>query len=506
MISKTKGKIRTVWHFGTCALVVWLGFSFSPALWGQMAGYPPPRDPDYKKALNATVEDLMPTARLVARKPARRMALSPGYGIKSGDKVLIVVSSRFDKRVLEAIRRAIVELGGKVDIVLTHADSPELITENAGHAEIGMMGGEGGPNESRFVRSAGVRALFQANVSVGGPGYDVVVAGSGGPNPRSDYRWEYIPWDTADKFLYSMASFPYEIQELLDKKLWNALLNARSIHATDPEGTDISWRWEPKFAGMLRENFPGYPIVKEGHLSPMPLFMSPIEADAHGVIAGTINHRGTFPHLKLTIEKNSIIKVEGGAEYGRMWREILEDCRSIQYPGFPAPGCGWLEESAIGTAPWRTRGLAADLWNMFNWESGSSGVIHWGLGVSQNFEYHPAVRKWYEDNANKSIRGAGHNHIHTYFTTMDFTDANGKTVRVLDKGRLTFLDDPEIRKIAEKFGNPDEFLKERWIPPIPGINLPGNYMKDYAANPFAYLHPIMEKVRREVGWNPDIGE
>jgi hypothetical protein len=489
-------------------LVAGFALGLGAPVYGQMAGYSAPRDPDYKVALNATVEDLMPVARLMAKKPSRRMALSPGYGIKPGENVLIVVSTRFDSRVLEAIRRAIVEAGAKVDIVRTHAVEPTARSGNAGETELQFSGEGGAPPQSRLSGARGTRALFEANVSVGGQGYDLVIEGTGGPNPKADYRWEYIPWDTTDKFLYSMAAFPYELQEMVDKLLWKTLTSARKIHATDPEGTDMTWSWDPKFEGMLRENWPGYEILKQGHISPMPLFMSPVEANANGKIAGNINHQGTFPHLVLTIQKNDIVKVEGGGEFGRRWDEVLQDCKNvgIHYPGFPAPGCGWFEEAAIGTDPWRTRDLAADIRNRYVWERGRSGVIHWGLGVSQNFEYHPAIQDWYRNNASKAKRGGGHNHIHTYLTTMDMTDANGKTTRVLDKGRLTFLDDPEVRKIAAKYGNPDELLREKWIPPYPGINMPGDYMKDYAADPYSFIHPYQEKLRREAGWKPEMGD
>jgi hypothetical protein len=372
-----------------------------------------------------------------------------------------------------------------------------------------LFQGEGGADpQSRLAGSRGTRALFDANLAAGGTGYDLVIEGTGGPNPRAAYRWEYIPWDTPDKFLYSMAAFPYELQELMDVKLWKAITSARKIHATDPEGTDITWNWDPKFEGMLHENWPGYEILKQGHISPMPLFMSPVEANANGKIAGNINHAGTFPHLVLTIQKNEIMKVEGGGEFGRRWDEVLQDCKTvgIHYPGFPAPGCGWFEEAAIGTDPWRTRDLAAEIRNRYVWERGRSGVIHWGLGVSQNFEYHPAIQQWYRENASKAKRGGGHNHIHTYLTTMDVTDANGRATRVIDKGRFTFLDDPDVRRVAAKYGNPDEMLREKWIPPYPGINLPGDYMKDYAADPYSFLHPRLEKLRQEVGWTKELGD
>jgi hypothetical protein len=489
-------------------VVAGLCFELGGRAYGQIAGYPAPRDPDYKKALQVTVEDLMPVARLMASKPSRRMALSPGYGIKEGENVLIVVSSRFDGRVLEAIRRAIVEAGASVDIVRTHARTPATKSGNAGFEEL-SMGGEGGAiPQSRFAGTRGVKALFDVNVSLGGKGYDLVISGTGGPNPKADYRWEYIPWDTPDKFLYSMSAFPYEIQEKVDQMLWDTIAKARKIHATDPEGTDITWNWDPKFVGMLKEHWPGYDILKQGHISPMPLFMSPVEANANGKIAGAINHAGTFPHLVLTIQNNEIVNVEGGGEFGRRWKEVLDDCKrkGIHYPGFPAPGCGWFEEAAIGTDPWRTRDLAADLRNRYVWERGRSGVIHWGLGVSRNFDYHPELQNWYRQNTGNVARGGGHNHIHTYLTTMDITDANGKTVRVLDKGRLTFFDDPEVRKIAAKYGNPDELLREKWIPPYPGINLPGDYMKDYAADPYSFLHGYQEKLRKEAGWTPEMGD
>ena len=89
---------------------------------------------------------------------------------------------------------------------------------------------------------------------------------------------------------------------------------------------------------------------------------------------------------------------------------------------------------------------------------------------------------------------------------MDFTGENGRVVRILDKGRLTFLDDPEVRNAAAKYGDPDQILREKWIPSIPGITLPGDYMKDYAADPYAVIHPHQERLRREAGWTLEMGD
>ena len=32
------------------------------------------------------------------------------------------------------------------------------------------------------------------------------------------------------------------------------------------------------------------------------------------------------------------------------------------------------------------------------------------------------------------------------------------------RGHLTVLDDPEVRRVAAKYGDPDELLREDWIP------------------------------------------
>ena len=447
----------------------------------QPGAYPAPRHPQFR---NFTVEDLLPKARILVRKPASRQPLEPGYGIKPGMRVLILVDKNFSTVVLEAIDQAIEEVGGRVDIIRTHVPQRGDLEGNQGWQEINFF--------SSFISKDTTKqpnALQNALVATGalsGGRYDLLLNGSGGPIPVTDFGWEYIPWDSPDKFYYSQAGFPYELQKAIDDKAWDYVIRNRKSHAEDPEGTDLTWSWHPNFVAQLREEWPGYNMVLAGHLSPFPLFLSPKEAEANGVISGTINHVGTFPFLKLTVQQNAITKIEGGAKYGQMWQEMLEKCRRIQYPGFPAPGCGWLEESAIGTDPWRTRSLTSDtqLWQ-FSWERGRSGVIHWGLGVTRNTSALPSVLEWHQTHENPV--GGGHFHIHTYLTTLDFTLEDGKTVRLLDKGHMTLLDDPEIRAIAAKYGDPDELLQEKWVPAFPGINVPGDYMKDYAADPMKFI-------------------
>lgn len=448
--------------------------------------YPAPRTPNYNS--DATAEDLLPIARTLVRKPSLRQPLEPGYGIRPGERVLILVSSTFDDRVLEAISRAIAEVGGRADIMKTYAAPRGKATANHGHGEVRL------PGEPAQYGGGGTSDIRRDLVALGK--YNLLVNGSGGPVPTTPFRWEYIPWDTVDKFMFSQAGFPYEVQKALDDKLWQTLLRARKVRVTDPEGTAMSWNWKPNYAGMVHEEWPHYEGTLTGHIGSFPQFLSPADAEANGTIGGTINHTGTFPRILLTLRNNEIVKIDGGGEYGEKWKQMLELCRGTQFPGFPAPGCGWFEEAAVGTDVWRARGLEIDEYaGGASWERGRAGVIHFGLGVARNVTDLPAVAQWMEQNQPVTT---GHWHIHTYFNTMDFNMEDGKQIRVIEKGRLTFLDDPDVRRIAAKYGNPDEILNEKWIPAIPGINVPGNYLTDYAPDPYKVIAKQQTELRNKV--------
>ena len=61
---------------------------------------------------------------------------------------------------------------------------------------------------------------------------------------------------------------------------------------------------------------------------------------------------------------------------------------------------------------------------------------------------------------------------------------------------MTSLDNPEVRALASRYGDPDYLLAEDWIPEVPGINAPGDYLKDYAPNPGGYALQVMDKANK----------
>ena len=468
--------------------------------WGLVRAqdYPAPRYPELPKVESA--EDLLDIARVVVRKPSRRETLRPGYNIRAGEKVLMVIPSNFSPLVRDALAMAIREMGAQLDIAILHASSGSgaQAHEHEGLPQDGTVEAtrmldppQSERGESRYQK---VMALVNSDH------YDLVIEGGGGPQPLTPYRWERIPWETIEKFVVS-AGFPADVQTLIDKKIWDAFKNARRIHVTDPEGTDISWSVKPEHVDKLLKEYddpiypPGtYDIVKRGHISLTPLFLPMSDIDAKGVVAGTINHAGVFPRVKLVLEGGKVVRADAGGRYGETIQAVLKKYENVQYPGFPGKGVGWFIEAALGTNPRRARVSTVIKGERMSWERGRAGVIHWGFGVSTPVTY--SHREEYAEKVKAEGLTRGHFHIHTYFSTIDVETRDGQTIRITDRGHITFLDDPEVRQLAAQYGDPDEILQEAWIPAVPGINIPGDY-ENYAADPGRWIKLDVERLEQK---------
>jgi hypothetical protein len=147
----------------------------------------------------------------------------------------------------------------------------------------------------------------------------------------------------------------------------------------------------------------------------------------------------------------------------------------------PRPGLFWLWEVAIGTNPKITRPAGIELLSSggFEWERRRSGVIHLGFGT----RWRGSEEVWAGE------RGLlyGHLHIHLLFPTFTIFSRDGEPRDIIRNGRLTALDDPEVRDLASRYGNPDQLLSEDWIPSIPGITAPGDYA-GFARDPAPFIY------------------
>jgi hypothetical protein len=115
-----------------------------------------------------------------------------------------------------------------------------------------------------------------------------------------------------------------------------------------------------------------------------------------------------------------------------------------------------------------------------------AGYVHSGFGA-----FAPAQREMIDAGMPWT-----HLHIHSQFATLTGRTRRGEEVVIIDKGHLAALDDPKVRALAARYADPGTLLREVWFPAVPGINCPGDYLKDYARDPIAWIlretreHPV----------------
>ena len=428
----------------------------------------------------ADLSELLPIARGLSGWAEKRNCHVGfvGYGSTvGGNKVLIAVDREYDPEVPLAVAQALREKGAHVDILTLDMGNPDREFDHLDEVRV-IMRREPWENNPRRWEGIPFVEDFAAK-----RGYDLLIHGKGGPIPKTDYRYEQIPWLRAEHFRQPSTLYPLELHLLINRKTWEPIWNygrGGKARLTDAEGTDISWTyWEEYYDGS-RYGFCADP--RHGHLFSHPVPPLIVKEDAAGVVAGTTSHFSrAFPHVKVELEAGQIGKVIGGGAYGEAWRDLLEETRRTQYPCFPRPGLFYLWEAAIGTNPKVSRPSHVERHSSggFEWERRRSGVIHMGFGTL----WRSAEERWAGE------RGLlyGHLHIHLLFPTLVVTGKDGREYTVIRNGRLTALDDPEVRALAARFGDPDELLKEDWIPQIPGITGPGSY-EDYARDPAAWIY------------------
>lgn len=450
--------------------------------------YPAPRYPTLPQHIS--VDDLMPAARAIVQRdsPGSHLVL-PGYGIKRGDKVLLVVAPDHDVRVLDALRRAIQEVGASASILI----GPDRPPPGDGAAEFVV---EFNAANFGLVSTGGISGSTQSAIATAGH-YNVIISGEIAINlpveQRGKVRTAVLPWVFADQMMASETSLPAELLKRIDDTVSRQVKMAVAFHATDPEGTDLSWPASPGiWDGTSVFNDAGHLNIRG--INRLGEVSKPGYVGATGVIAGTWSHTGPAPYVRLTLKNDHVERIEGTGPYADKWREMAQRYKDVTWPSKQGPGLfSWLFEAALGTNPREFRPNDAlqrvtGSWN----ERLRTGVVHWGIGAGISDADSPIPSEGDTSQTAKFLRQhpetpTGHVHLHNYFLTVEMTLPDGSKKLLIEKGHLMALDDPEVRKEAAKFGDPNKLLRESWIPSIPGINVPGDYLKDYANDPAGYF-------------------
>lgn len=222
--------------------------------------------------------------------------------------------------------------------------------------------------------------------------------------------------------------FPAELMFAIGVATTQRLKNARTVHVTTEAGTDISMSLRNNTLGgycyPFRFDTPGY---KKGFPGGVACF-SP-EDPVNGVVAVEALTRGNrAPQtildspLYLTYRDHRVVDAEG--ECADWWRE------------FTARGdenSSWLGEC---------------MWGVHPKASGSGGrgasnphLLHFGLGNSIPYGGPEFSKTW-----------------QVVFVQDATLTVDGEPL--LDGGALTVLRDPQVRAVAEKYGDPDELLEQ----------------------------------------------
>lgn len=429
-----------------------------------------------------SVEDLMPYARQYVNNPFRGIysLMKPTVGVKKGEKVLLLAESTMDPLVLAAVHRALLEAGAQVNVINLYG-FPELTHP----IDLGVK---------YIIDLWWPEWVWQAiegnEVLIAACQLDYVHVIPNSWFKERKLRFVRLPFGAREQLASALVTYPNEIFDALSHKVWSQVRGAKQVRITDPLGTDITVNldeeyWKTVESQYKRDydldfNTPYFP----GHITIQPfLSKQPVE----GKIVVTALHGGLVPMTTFTVANGRETSIAGsglhvacalkpGAKHTvtgkpkddprvvEYMREVCEKYQSIHFPGSPAPGANFLVEISLGVQPKAFRMPNPEKYSggarFWGWAEARkrSGVLHIAFGSSTAiFGGGQAIIDFVTE---KKIR-VQHMDTELYFPTY-YVD--GK--KIVDNGHLLALDDPEIREVAAKYGDPDELLREDWIPKV----------------------------------------
>lgn len=464
--------------------------------------YPVPIAPTYREP--KSVEDCLPQARRIVKKEHGRAAMGP---VQKGEGILIITLPDQNLYVKEAMTIACKEAGAKEVTFLNPSDltgkKERMVSVEDGWEEVKMLEdgiASGSPETADLASGMNVAEPLYKYLGEH-PEYNKLFWDLGARTQKIQVlrdrgdrfkgNWLFNNWE---EFISDTWVFPDELLVEIERRIIEALGKASFVRITDPEGTFLEFplsveeakRWQ--IAAWLKGHLlldPLMATVSEGEVVPHSPEVKPVFRDINGVLAGTSNHRGFFPRIELHFDHGLLIEVRGGGKYGDGIRDMMERYKNVKWPNYPNKGYFWFCDCALCTMVKsfrRTSDMFKSYWGFPNIaERNRAGVFHLGIGSRRHFKEHLEYAKEHH-------LPLGHIHVHNYFATYEIKlHGNDYWYKIVDKGWLTPMSDPEIRAMATKYGDPDKLLSYDWIPPLPGVNCEGNYSRDYAPDPLAYL-------------------
>jgi len=249
---------------------------------------------------------------------------------------------------------------------------------------------------------------------------------------------------TRDFLASEAARFPVELMIEIQRETVQRARKARNIHITDEKGTDFTAEGRPEnWSSEIRpKDFKGdyknwdmdleltgnYPMTFPGSMTGL----IPPENGNGTVVFDVFSGIGVCKTpLRLTCKDNYFTSIEGGEEaetLKRMWKGV--------------PHANYLVEIMWGLHP-KCRNILEQK-PLPNEAERRAGNLHIGTGNRRLMSMRPFKEK-----------SKTQYHLDGFIVNPTVTIGNDV---LIDKGRLAVFDDPRIRDIAKKYGDPDKLL------------------------------------------------
>ena len=169
---------------------------------------------------SADLSELMPFARQLANARENRNSHIGFVGYNktvAGNKVLIAVDREYDQAVPNAVAAALREKGAHVDILIADMGDPDREFDYLDEVEVIMRREPWDKNPRRWEGMPYIEDFALKR------GYDLLIHGKGGPIPKTDFRYEQIPWLRPEHFLQRSTTYPLDLHLLINKKTWDPI-------------------------------------------------------------------------------------------------------------------------------------------------------------------------------------------------------------------------------------------------------------------------------------------
>ena len=243
---------------------------------------------------------------------------------------------------------------------------------------------------------------------------------------------------TPDIMASEWARFPTDIYYAIATWVYKRIVKSKTLRVTSPGGTDISCGLSPGHMMGFPQGLDGIPTPPTPKLGQFTMFPAGVfgimpRHPANGIIVydALLGFKGMCKQpVKLTVKDGWVVKIEGGDE--AKWFQALIDEKKKK--GISTADS--FQEVMWGLNPKASIERGLEMCHLREGElTRRAGTLHFGIGVgSRGFHWDGILIKPFTVYADKEV--------------------------IIENARLKALDDPGVREIAQRFGDPTKLLTE----------------------------------------------